>query len=84
MTFAKTPLIKGKNRIYYDKVAAQEGANKELTMLDEKKSKSEKSADPWQERIPDTPENVALALLTTTPEDYKEQTEKLKVSDKEV
>ena len=53
-------------------------------MLGKKKSKSEKSADPWQERIPDTPENVALALLTTTPEDYKEQTEKLKISDKEV
>ena len=51
-------------------------------MLRGKKSKSDKE-DPWQERIPDTPENVALALLATTPEDYKEQTEKLKVSDKE-
>ena len=45
-------------------------------MLNSKKRKSKKPADPWQERIPDTPENVALALLTTTPEVYKEQTEK--------
>ena len=52
-------------------------------MLHAKKEKSKKPADPWQERIPDTPENVALALLTTTPEVYKEKAEKLKVSDKE-
>ncbi len=46
-------------------------------MLHEKKEKSKKPADPWQERIPDTPENVSLALLTTTPEDYKEQMKKM-------
>ena len=46
-------------------------------MLNEKKDKSKKPAGPWQERVPDTPEKVALALLTTTPEDYKELTEKL-------
>lgn len=40
-------------------------------MLSENKDKSKKPVDPWQERIPDTPENVALAWLTTTPEDYK-------------
>ena len=50
-------------------------------MLRGKKSKSEKVEDPWQERIPDTPENVALALLTTTIEDYKEQTEKLELNE---
>ena len=42
------------------------------------KKKNNKHKNPWQERIPDTPENVALALLTTTPEEYKEQIEKLK------
>ena len=52
-------------------------------MLSEKKGKSKKPSGPWQERIPDTPENVALALLTTTPEDYKEHGEGLPVSQSE-
>ena len=39
-------------------------------MSNAKQQNPKRPADPWQERIPDTPENVALALLTTTPEDY--------------
>ena len=42
-----------------------------------KKKDEKQHKDPWQERIPDTPENVSLALLTTTPEEYKEKAEKL-------
>ena len=45
-------------------------------MLNTNKREKKKPADPWQELIPDTPENVALALLTTTPEIYKKQAEK--------